>query len=750
MNRITIAFFALFTCLLLSNAQVSLHYNSNTDNIVDRVRGKERDTPVKIMKMPSSALTEMVYEDSLFADADMPYRFGYAFDVDYSLSDGKWYQDEKGRTWSLSFESEGALSMNFVFESFHLPEGAELFVYNKEKTALYGPVKADAIPDNGFFLTALLPGEEATIELYEPNEVKGLSTLNIKRVVHGYRGIQPRSLNLMTNDSGFDADVACYPDYEKESRGVGVVLLAGGDALCSGALLMTTDSSFKPYFLTAFHCIDEIATGEGDGYLSELEVSIASRYMYMFLYRNEECDGQPMTSYTYQGGTLRAAWQPTDAVLMEIAQDVSANPFIYWLGWDRRSNNPSCGVCLHHPWGNLMEIAFEDDEFDVYEMQGSSHHNFWKVNFDDGMTQHISSGSPILDENNRVVGQLMGGPANTTNAKFGRFGRSWDGGGTSSTSFSFWLDSIGTNQQNTNTSRKWHPGINGSRYLCRYSTVVYRLDSIPPGSIVNWSFTNHSNGSNPDITYNSPTNRECTVYHCFSDAFYGELKATVIYDGQQLGVYSATISGEGPFVGFYREIDGTGIDPIYENSVSLEEPNYATPSNTVIVRSDNFVGNSVYIKTDVAPNDAFNDWGLQLNVSPDGSIAFEMPDLVAGHYARIAVSNEYNNSITILKFYAPPTYYSLNIMPIGNNLYRLSIQGGSEGRRETGADYGSNTLQTNGWGFDVYDANTQQRKATMKVNGDSYTLDTSGWRQGIYVVRATIGGFTVSEKIIVD
>ncbi len=43
MNRITIAFFALFTCLLLSNAQVSLHYNSNTDNIVDRVRGKERD-----------------------------------------------------------------------------------------------------------------------------------------------------------------------------------------------------------------------------------------------------------------------------------------------------------------------------------------------------------------------------------------------------------------------------------------------------------------------------------------------------------------------------------------------------------------------------------------------------------------------------------------------------------------------------------------------------------------------------------
>ena len=79
----------------------------------------------------------------------MPYRFGKSFDVSYSLSDGQWHEVEGGRLWTLSFESEGAISLNFIFENMCIPEGASLYIVNQDKTVVYGPVTSEVVVPSG-------------------------------------------------------------------------------------------------------------------------------------------------------------------------------------------------------------------------------------------------------------------------------------------------------------------------------------------------------------------------------------------------------------------------------------------------------------------------------------------------------------------------------------------------------------------------------------------------------------------------
>ena len=103
--------------------------------------------------------------------------------------------------------------------------------------------------------------------------------LTIKRVVHAYLdlyGNLDRSLDCNNN-------IACFPVWSKESDAVALVLLSNGAELCSGSLLMTANLSFRPYFLSAFHCID---TDLPNGSLSSSEISNAKGHMFIAKYED--------------------------------------------------------------------------------------------------------------------------------------------------------------------------------------------------------------------------------------------------------------------------------------------------------------------------------------------------------------------------------------------------------------------------------------------------------------------------------
>lgn len=166
----------------------------------------------------------------------------------------------------MSFRSKKAYSLNFVFNNFFLAEGSILYIINEDETMLYGPVTPKNNPKNGNFLTDLIVGESVTIYLFEPLKQKDKSTLTVKKVVHAYKDILPIVNAGFGQSLSCNNDINCFPAWDVESDAVGLILLSNGATLCSGALLMSADQSFRPYFLTAFHCIDTDLT---NGWLSQ-------------------------------------------------------------------------------------------------------------------------------------------------------------------------------------------------------------------------------------------------------------------------------------------------------------------------------------------------------------------------------------------------------------------------------------------------------------------------------------------------
>jgi hypothetical protein len=54
------------------------------------------------------------------------------------------------------------------------------------------------------------------------------------------------------------------------------------------------------------------------------------------------------------------------------------------------------------------------------------------------------------------------------------------------------------------------------------------------------------------------------------------------------------------------------------------------------------------------------------------------------------------------------------------------------------------------WSLDVYDQAQSLKAKVPKVKTSRQTINTSGWRDGLYVVRAVVGEEIISEKLWVN
>lgn len=405
---------SLFCFLVLSQwsfSQVLTHYyeEGNVPDSIQKIMEKTISPIIHIQ--PPSDINEHLKNDSLRTQnsIDAPYHFGIGIDVSYCLKDGVWTEVENGRIWSVKLVSEGAKSLNFVLDALSLPPGGNMEIINKDGTVVFGPVTPISIPNNRTFRSDIIKGDEVTIYLFEPKAHRGESSITITRVVYGFReNFGDNSHRSLVASSECNIDVACRPSYLEYSKAIARVLT--DSTTCSAALIMSTDYSFKPYILTGFHCIDT----DSNGVLSLAEKAAVNDWIIQFQFKRENCGQSTLSNViNYYGAIFRAAWKPTDFALVEINdsnQDPLENYDLMWLGWDRTGNVPTGGACLHHPCGDVMKISISDDAFisTQYNHQGANNH--WKVSFNQGVIEGGSSGSPILNQNHRVVGQLHGMP----------------------------------------------------------------------------------------------------------------------------------------------------------------------------------------------------------------------------------------------------------------------------------------------------------------------------------------------------
>ncbi len=438
----------------------------------------KKSTPVS---MKSFDLNKLRVEDAKNdLDKSGPWRFGYELKVNLGLNNsGTWDRLSNGdRVWRINIVSKGALTMNFVFDTFKIPEGAKMFLYNNDRTDILGAYTHTFNRPDKMLGTWMIEGENVWIEYYEPASAKFKGELHLSKVVHGYRSVTDAQIQSKAlGDSGnCNQDVDCpvsgasdnFDDLkDRLKRSVALFILGGGT--CTGTLINNTDNDRKPYFLSANHCFEDI---NGIG-------SSPSTWAFRFNWvsPNPSCaTTDPSTNgafdQTTSGATILARNSRSDFMLVNIDSELPDEWDLEWAGWDRTGDAPSFTVGIHHPSGDIMKVA-RDDNPAVKEEQAPvgglvAPVDSWQVgDWDLGVTERGSSGSALFDQNGRIIGQLAGGGAacggrdaagnfvttidNGLPDLYGRFGVSWCSESTGNTnSLVSWLDPNDTKRTKLN------------------------------------------------------------------------------------------------------------------------------------------------------------------------------------------------------------------------------------------------------------------------------------------------------------
>ncbi len=428
-----------------------------------KLNATKQNSPEK--KMPLFDLAPLLAEDEATKGLDLPFRFGKSFDVNLTLKDGKWQKTDTTEVWGIKIASDNAYSLNFIFSELYLPKGGEMYIYNDDGSMVYGPVTEKQNNHGTTFLSDIIQGGCVMIQIYVPLKTKDKTKLTIQNVIHGYKNLFG---SYQYEETGYgesascikDNDVACWTSWEEESDGIVQILLSTGFEFCSGALVNNTNLDYKPYILTAFHCIDcgdPLIRGDSDedGELQQYEIDEAEEWLVRFGFKHTTCQGTTIgTVYTFDDTNLRAAWDSTDFALVELQDDILRDePSVgekVWLGWDNSGNTPTKAYCIHHPAGDVMKYSY-DNVSPILTNYGGLNNSHWLVDdWTTGSTQGGSSGSPLFDQNKRIVGQDHAGEGSSDPCSpikgtyFGSFSRSWIGDSTDATGLSHWLQPTGT------------------------------------------------------------------------------------------------------------------------------------------------------------------------------------------------------------------------------------------------------------------------------------------------------------------
>jgi hypothetical protein len=389
----------------------------------------------------ASPIISVLQAEDLVTDAagTGPWRFGFNNETNLTMENsGSWITLPNGaKIWRVRVTCENALTVNLTFANVAIPEGNELYVYNPKKDFILGKFTAYHLYE-GELGSELIPGNSAIVEYYIPAQNAQIPVhLTITKVTHGYRTAAEFVEKAFGSSGSCNMNVNCPDGLEwVNERNSAVMLVSGSSGFCSGALINNTLNDGKPYVLTANHCYSNPAT-----------------WIFRFNWQANGCtNGTNPTFQSLSGAVLRSRRTPSDFCLVEITGGLVNNtvPAAYspfFSGWDKSGVIPSTTVCIHHPSGDIKKIAFDDAPAIVSQQMGSTEANStWTVEWDrNTTTEGGSSGSPLFDQNHRIIGQLWGGGASCSNLSspdyYGRVSSSWEPNGSNNTNqLKNWLD----------------------------------------------------------------------------------------------------------------------------------------------------------------------------------------------------------------------------------------------------------------------------------------------------------------------
>lgn len=393
----------------------------------------------------------LIAEDLLASTRSLPYRIGVCVPVDISITNaGTWTEiPNTGQSlWRLTVNCKNAKSIGFTYNQFYLPDGALLYIYNKEKNRLIGAYTSENNSDDLFFTNQRISGDEVTLELSVPNHSKDAVKFQINLLDYFYRG-ETMNEKEISGSGSCEVNINCPEgaNWQDEKKGVCLIDIKVGSNYynCTGSLVNNTAGDCAPYVLLADHCHYDEA--------SSSYASTADYNAWKFYFHNEAttCSGTTGPyNYTKTGCTLKAHdtygsnGAGSDFCLVRINTGISNTLNVYYNGWDRNNTASTSGVGIHHPSGDIMKISTYTSSLTNYF--GTHWQVVWASTVTNhGVTEQGSSGSPLFNNSGKIVGTLTGGSSQCTSPNspdiYGKLYYHWDKNGTTSAKrLKDWLD----------------------------------------------------------------------------------------------------------------------------------------------------------------------------------------------------------------------------------------------------------------------------------------------------------------------
>lgn len=328
-----------------------------------------------------------------------------------------------GFVWTAAAESNNATALRVHLTDFNLPKNAELYIYNMEGQA-FGPYTGLGPNNNGDFWTNTVSGPVAYLQLrhFGPVTESTLQSTQFKIEDVGHMGAKfllpfmqnpdttRKAISLVMAFCSFNAscvvDASCYNDsaVSDAKDGVAHMLFISGAYyyICSGGLVADTDPGTQiPYFLTANHCISK-------------STEAASLECFWF-FKTSNCNGAcydptGVVPRTLGSSILSGSSKNSDYSFMLLSENPPAGTT--FLGWNSTPVAESHGTLLYrisHPQGAPQ--AYSKHSVDAQTGTCRSWpRGKWIYSYDlVGATEGGSSGSPVVNGNGQIVGQLSGG-----------------------------------------------------------------------------------------------------------------------------------------------------------------------------------------------------------------------------------------------------------------------------------------------------------------------------------------------------
>lgn len=433
--------------------------------------------------LPPIETDKLLEEDLIFEESRLkPFRFAQMIETDiYPETVGVWNTLDNGdKLWQLKISSPGAFSLSVVFDYFKVPQGAKLFIYNHKNQHILGAFTAQNNKKSKTLAIAPVKGDEIIIEYFEPKDVNFTGELHISSIGHDYKNI----FNLLNNnEKNFGASGSCNvnincPEGESwQTVKKSVCKITFNGFLCSGALVNNTRNNETPYFLTANHCIDDTLD--------------ADNAIFYFNYESPNCDNIDGDKTQTISGSSLIATPPSgtlDFTLLELSEMPPPEYSPYYAGWSRDFADPSTVTSIHHPSGDIKKITIANNGATTGNFGGvyTPNSHWWIEAWDIGTTEGGSSGSPLFDQNQRIIGDLTGGEASCSynfNDYYQQLHRSWQDYPDPAHQLKTWLDPDST-------------GILFTDGYLPYDTIPSHLKSWVEDTLVNlkWNeVVNHEN-----------------------------------------------------------------------------------------------------------------------------------------------------------------------------------------------------------------------------------------------------------------